>query len=34
MNVREQDVDILLKTNVHLQNKDYIDRNDFKNVFE
>lgn len=34
MNVKEQDIDILLKTNTYIQNKDYIDKNDFKNIFE
>eukprot|EP00347_Sterkiella_histriomuscorum_P001912 403370193 len=34
MNVREQDIDILLKTNIHIQGKDHIDKNDFKNMFE
>ena len=33
-NVREKDVDILLKTNVHISHKDNIDKNDFRNMFE
>ena len=32
--VKEKDVDILLKTNVHICDKDYIDLNDFRNMFE
>lgn len=34
MNVSEKDIDILLKTNIHIQGKDHIDKNDFKNMFE
>lgn len=34
MNLREQDIDILLKTNSYLQGKDYMDKQDFRNIFE
>lgn len=34
MNVREQDVDILLKTNRYLIGRDFMDKNDFRNIFE
>lgn len=33
-NIREQDIDILLKTNTLIAGKDYIDLNDFRSMFE
>lgn len=33
-NMKEQDIDILLKTNTYTQGKDYIEKNDFRNMFE
>lgn len=34
LNIRENEIDILLKTNSHVQGKDFIERSDFKNIFE
>ena len=33
-NVRETDLDLFLKSSFFIQNKDYIDRYDFRNLFE
>lgn len=33
-NVKETDLELFLKSSFFLQNKDYIDRNDFRNLFE
>lgn len=32
--IREIDLELFLKTSFYCQNKDYIDRNDFRNMFE
>jgi hypothetical protein len=34
LNLREQEIDILLKTNSFVSGKDSIERSDFKNMFE
>ena len=34
LNMKEQDIDILLKTNQYIQNKEHIEKVDFRNMFE